>query len=217
MSKTQLYIGTDLLDFDEHINVVRRVMDFRDLDIGSNVKSYTLDIGLTKNNRKFLKFPANVKSRVEVEDEARLLTDDIEVIRGKFKTMSIGDQKIRAIVDANDWLEDISGVSIKDLGWVSGDNHVFGPTTVVDSWTAGAGAFYRYPLIFFSRLWSQESSPSPAVYPYDFYPAWSIPGIIEKIFTNKGYTVAAGGFFDSATAQALYIESAPHPNDDDFI
>ena len=66
MSKTQLYIGSTLLDFNDEVNVKRQVNDYRDMGIGSSVITYTLNIPLTKVNRVALGFIDDVRSRVRL-------------------------------------------------------------------------------------------------------------------------------------------------------
>jgi hypothetical protein len=218
MSKTQLYIGTDLLEFNAEINVKRQVNDYRDPAIGSTVKSYTLEIPLTRTNRKILGFVDDVRSRVEVTEVARLVVNGMEVIRGKFRIFSANRFSVRAIIEGSDWITDISGTSIKDLSWIAGDAHTFSSTNIVASWTASAGAFYRYPLINFAELISGDYGTGGSdVYPYEFYMMWNIEDIVTKMFLDAGYTLASGSFFAGTFGQSLYLLSRPNPAADEFI
>lgn len=216
MSKTELYIGNELLDFNNPINIKRQVNDYRDPSIGGNAKSYTLEIPLTKTNRRLLGLIDDIRSREEVSDIARLVSNGMEVIRGKFKILS-SKGSVRAIIEGNDWVGDIAGNSIKDLSWAGGDEHSFTSANILASWTAGAGAFYRYPLINFSELVSGGYGAGSSVYPYDFYPTWQIADIVTKILLDAGYTLAGSGFFAGAFGQSLYILSAPKPSPDDHL
>lgn len=216
MSKTQLYIGLDLLDFNAEINVKRQVNDYRDPAIGSSVKSYTLEIPLTINNRKILGFVDDVRSRVEVTEVARLVVNGMEVIRGKFRIFSADRFAVRAIIEGSDWINDIAGVSIKDLEWDG--THEFKSSNIVNSWTAAAGAFYRYPLINFSELWSGDyGSGGSDIYPWEFYPMWNIQDIVTNLFLEAGYTLDTNGFFHTSIGQTLYLLSKGAPVSDDFI
>ena len=154
MSKTQIYIGNDLLDFDGVFNVKRQVNDYRDLSIGSSVKSYTIDIPLTPGNTQKLKYINDLRSIEEVDDTARIISNGVELIAGKPRIMSFVTLYAKMIIEADDWIDDVKGISIKDLSW--SDPHTFTSDNVEDSWTAGAGAFYRYPLINFASLYSEE-------------------------------------------------------------
>ena len=217
MSRTQLYIGLNLLDFNNEINVKRQINDYRDPGIGSSVKSYTLEIPLTKTNRKHLGFVDDVRSRVEVSDVARLVVNGMEVIRGKFRILSVEGLNVRAIIEGSDWVSDISGTSIKALSWAGGDEHDFTSTNIENSWIATAGALYRYPLINFAALVSDGWGAGSTVYPYDFYPSWNVEDIVTKIFLDAGYTLASGSFFAGTFGQSLYLLSAPVPAVDEFI
>ena len=205
MSKTSIYLGTDLLDFTGPLNVKRQVNDYRDTDIGSAAKSYTLDIPLTPDNALLLKFINDIRSREEVTDEAKIVIDNSEVLRGKFRVLSLNSQFVKAIVEADDWIDDVKGISIRDLSWVGGDDHAFTAANVENSWSAGAGAFYRYPLINFAALYSEDFGADADMYPNDFYSMWSIEDIVTKIFAESGYTVAGGSFFSGAFGRALYM------------
>ncbi len=217
MSKTSFYIGNSLLDFNGAINVKRQVNDYRDTSIGSSNKSYTVNIPLTPGNVAKLKNINDIRSKQEVTDLARIVMNGVEVIRGTLRILNFTSLFAKIIVEADDWIDDVKGMSIRDLSWVGGDEHLFTAANISNSWTAGAGAFYRYPLINFAELYSGEAQADAAVYPYDFYPMWNIEDIVRKIFEDSGYTVAANSFFDGAFGQALYQESAPVVNNDDFI
>lgn len=217
MSKTSIYLGTALLDFNGVINVKRQVNDYRDTDIGSSNKSYTLELPNTPNNILLLQIINDIRSRGEVTDQARIVLAGIEAIRGKLRIISFTDLFTKIIVEADDWVDDIKGVSIRDLSWAGGDAHIFTAANVLASWTAGAGANYRYPLINFAELYSEDTGAGAKIYPYDLYPIWNIENIVRKIFSDSGYTVAANSFFDGAEGQALYIESVPVAAEQDFI
>ncbi|MCK4828946.1 hypothetical protein KA005_75180, partial [bacterium] len=195
----------------------RQVNDYRDMEIGSSNKSYTLDIPLTPPNKILLKMISDIRSRGEVTDLARIVLDGIEAIRGKFRILSFTDLYAKAIVEADDWIDEIKGTSIKDLSWVGGDEHSFTAANILASWTAGAGAFYRYPLINYAELYSGEHTAGAKIYPYDFYPSWNIEDIVRKIFSDSGYTLASGSFFDGTFGQTLYIHSTPFVRNSDFI
>ncbi len=210
MSKIQLYIGTDLLDFNGKVNVKRQVNDYRNPSIGGNVTSYTLDVPLTRTNRPLLGFIDDIRSRVEVTETARLVADGMEIIQGKLRVLRANTNRCVIIIEGNDWMNDISGVSIQDLSWAGGDAHTFTAANVLASWTAGAGAFYRYPLINFGITISEGyGSGGTELYPADFYPMFNIAGIVTKLFLDAGYTLDGSGFFAGAFGQALYLLAKP--------
>ena len=218
MSKVDLYIGTDLLDFSEEINVKRQVKDYRDTSLGSTNKSYTLQIPLTAANKKILQHVQDVRSRGQVSDQGRIVVDGMEIIRGKVRILRAAGEVARTIIEADDWLDGISGKSIKSLSWDSGDEHTFSKTNVQNSWTAAAGALYRYPMFNFAELLSGDYGAGGSdLYIYDFYPMWNIATIVEKLINDAGYTLASGGFFASTFGQALYLLSAPDLLADELI
>lgn len=218
MSKAQIYLGYDLLDFTGVINVKRQVKDYRDPAIGTSNKSYTLEIPLTPTNQGLLNYVSDIRSRLEVTDLARIMVDSIEIIKGKLRILSFTSLSVKAIIEADDWVDDISGTSIQDLSWASGDEHAFTSANIVASWTASAGALYRYPLISFSELISEDyGSGGSAIYPYEFYPMWNVEDIVTKLLMDSGYTLAPNGFFSGTYGKALYILSKANPYEDDFI
>lgn len=217
MSKTSIYIGNSLLDFNGAINVKRQINDYRDTSIGASNKSYTVEIPLTPGNLPKLGFINDIRSKVDVTDPARIVMNGVEVIRGTMRILNFTSLYAKIIVEADDWIDEVKGKSIRDLSWVSGEEHSFTSANVQNSFTTAAGAFYRYPLINFAELYSGEYQTGAAMYPYDFYPMWNIEDIVRKIFAESGYTVASGSFFDGTFGQSLYQFSAPVVRNDDFI
>jgi len=218
MSDMQLYIGSDLLDFNGKVNVKRQVADYTDLSLGGTVTSYTIDVPLTMGNKPKLGYIEDVRSRVEVTEQARLVANGMEIIRGKLRILRANTEKCVIIIEGNDWISDISGISIKDLSWAGGDEHEFTSANILASWTAAAGAFYRYPLINFGGLISGDHGLSGSdLFPYDFYMGWHIETIITKILLDAGYTLDTSGFFASTFGRSLYLFSDPKPALDDFI
>ncbi len=218
MSKTQIYLGINKLDFTGIVNVKRQLTDYRDLSIGTSNKSYTIDIPMTPSNTVLLQFINDLRSRGEVTDEAKIITDGIELIRGTIRILSFTELYAKIIIEADDWISEVGANKINDLSWGAAEDHTFNASNISDSWIAGPGAFYRYPLINFAELVSGDYTSNGAkLYPFDFYPCWKIADIVEKIFAESGYTLASGGFFDSATGQSLYQLSASKPNEHDHI
>jgi len=218
MSKTQLYLGTNLLDFNGEYNVKRQVTDFRDLALGASNKSYTIDIPLTRVNKKLLKLPYDVRSKQEVSDEARIVADGIELIKGKFRLLTINESAARGIIEADDWMADLSGLNLNSGTWASSYEHLFTSANIVASWSAAAGAFYRYPLINWGELYSEDyGATGSKVYPYDFYPMFHVGSILEKHLADAGYVLAANGFFASTVGNAMYILGKARTNVQDFL
>jgi len=217
MSKTKVYIGTDLLDFEEEINIKRQLNDYNDLSIGSNVTSYTINIPNTRHNIPILKNISDIRSTEQVTGKSTILVGGMQAIKGKFRILSSNIKTTKAIIEGNDWIGELSGISIQDV-WDAcpTDCHTFTSGVVETSWTAASGALFRYPLVNFAQLYSEENASGARVMPYDFYPIWSIKKIIEKIFSYVGVQIASN-FFGTTEGEKLYLESAPNVNEDDFI
>jgi len=217
MSNTRLYIGTELLDFNSTINVKRQLNDYRDLSVGSSNKSYTLEIPLTRTNMRVLEQVQDVRSRQEVEDEARLVVNGTEVIKGKFRILQVNAKAVKGIIEADDWVDEIAANALDELDW-SGDTHTFNATNIVNSWSAAAGALYRYPMINLGQITSENWGPNAPFYPYDFpVPAWNVEDIVTKLLAASGYTLAASGFFAGTFGRSLYLLSRPAAAREDYI
>ena len=207
MNNIDLYIGDDKLDFNRPVNVVFQSYDLRDTNIGSNNKSYTLEIPLTKANIEILQFANKVGSVLDTFEQARLVENGVLIIKGKLNILSISTNSISAIINADDWVGDIKGKTLRELSWVSGDDHLFLDTIIQASWAAAAGAFYRYPMVNYAQLCSEERGADSTFTPNDFLAMWNINQIVEKIFADAGYTLDSANFFGTTEGKKLYILS----------
>lgn len=215
MNKTQLYIGTDLLDFKDEVNIKLQCYDMRSSQIGNSNKSYTLNIPLTRGNKNILEHAHLINSRKQITERARLVLGGIELIRGLPRVLGINNKSIKIIIDSDDWVADISGVSLRDLSWTAPDTHTFNGTNVEASWGAANGFLYRYPLINFAELYTQEFGANAGIIPNDFVTMWNISQIVTKIFEDDGYVIT--GFFDDSAIKEYYILSEEQVADEDFI
>lgn len=210
----KLTIGTEYADFNGTVNIMKSVNDFRDLDIGTNEKTYPISLDLTATNRRLLKFVNYVNSIEQVTDSARLFIRGMDTIKGKLRILKVYKNSADVSIDANIWSDLIDGLSIRDLDW-SGDTHTFNATNVKDSWTASQGALYRYPLINFAQLHSDEHGQDAKVIANDFVPMWNVYEIITRIFTAAGYH--SWSLFNNNYLKDYYILSEPRPVDNQFI
>lgn len=218
MSKlARILLGSNILDFNDIFNVKYQCYDFRDVEIGNTFKSYTIEIPLTPTNRELLGNPDMINSRVNISEIARLQQSGITIIQGTLQILDVDRNKLRAIINADDWVGEIAEKSIRDLSWTAGDNHVFSAANIKASWTAAAGAFYRYPLINFGQLYSQEEKAGAIIYPNDFAPMFNVGDILEKIFSDAGYSIDSGHFFNSTEGAKIYILGDPAAKPDSFI
>jgi len=207
MSKSELIIGAEKLEFTEDVQATMQVYDFRDLEIGNTFKSFSFKIPMSAANRKILNFPDLLSSVINIPSQAKLNVQGFELIRGQLQVLNTEESFIKALINGDDWVNEIAGKSIKDLDWQSSDNHILNKTNIVNSWSAGAGAFYRYPLINRGQIHSQENAADADLYTPDFIPMYNIGDILEKIFEDANYTVDTGHFFNTTEGAKLYILS----------
>ena len=217
MSKAELIIGSDKLDFTEEVQATMQVYDFRDLDIGNTYKSYSFKIPMTAANRKILNFPDQLSSIINIPTQAKANVEGFELIRGQLQVLSTEESFIKALINGDDWVNEIAGVSIQDLSWAAGDNHILNKTNIENSWAAAAGAFYRYPFINRGQIHSQENAADADIYTPDFIPMYNIGDILEKIFEDANYAVDSGHFFNTTYGAKLYILSQSVQKPESYI
>lgn len=205
-----LYIGTELADFNEVFNVVYSIGDVREIGFGSNNKTYTLNIPLTKTNKRLLKFINVPGGRTEITSIARLYLNDILIMQGKLRILGSNDYSARCIIEANDWIDNLNNKKLSDLD-LSAYNYTFDNTNVVNSWTASY-PFYRYPFIWFGQL--QSLSWATGYWPTDFIPMWQITSLISAILTP--YTISST-ILGTAYLKDLYLLANEKQYPDVFI
>lgn len=203
-----LYIGTELADFNEAFNVVFSIGDIRELGFGNSNKTYTLNIPLTKTNKRLLKYINQPDVKSEITSIARLYLDGNLIIQGSVKILSSNKTSARAIITADDWIEDLKNKKMTDLDLSSYD-HLLTAVNVEASWTASY-PFVRYPMINFGYT----QSGTAEWWAPDFIPAFQVTSLISKILSP--YTINSS-FLASAAAKNLYILARERLGDDGFI
>jgi hypothetical protein len=199
--RNKLYIGSEQADFDERFNVVFSIGDIRDMSIGNNNKSYTLNLPMTKTNKRLLKFINRIDSKGEPTDKPRLYLNDLLVIFGNLKITNPGEFFTSALIDSDDWIEDLKGKKITELD-LSAYDHTLTHANVEGSWSAVYPA-YRYPFIDFGPLASGETGTSAKWSPLDFIPMVSIATLIAKIL--EPYTVTSSWLADADTKDTFIL------------
>lgn len=190
---TKLTIGYEQLDFNEPFNVMFSIGDIRNLSFGSINRSYTLNIPLTRTNKRLLKFVTQSDVRTEPSSLARLYLGEMQVISGKLKVMSYNDYFAKAIIESDYWIDDLKEKKMIELD-LSASDHTLIHANVENSWAA-AYPVYRYPMIDFGALVSAEYGSTAKWYPNDFIPMISIASLIAKIiepFTITSAWLATG-------------------------
>jgi len=216
MSNLKLYYGNDLLDYSDKVDVKYNSFDIKDPDIGYSVKSYSIIIPLTGKNRKLLGVPDVISNKKAIDGTFRLLIGETLLIKGKLRIFKIVRENIEGSIEANEWVADLGNTSIRSLAWAGGDDHTFSSANVVNSWSAAAGALYRYPLVNFGKLWSEMVGSSSEVWPWDFVPMWNVWEIVKKIFYFLEHSLDSGNFFGTTEGKKLYIMGPEPLNEQSF-
>jgi len=175
----KLYIGSELTDFNEVFNVMFSIGDVRNPSFGNSNKSYTLNIPLTRTNKKHLKFITQPDVRTEPTDIGRLYLGELLIISGKVIVQSYNDYFAKIIINSDDWIDDLKELKMISLD-LSASDHALTHANVENSWAA-AYPVYRYPMIDFGGLQSGEYGASAKWFPTDFIPMISIASLIAKI------------------------------------
>lgn len=203
-----IYIGTERLDFSDNINLVYSIGDIKDLNLGSNNKSYTIDVPLTDNNRKILKYVNTLAGRTEITAVARIFIDGGELLKGKVRVLSADSLKAKIIIEANDWAATLENTKLKDVTGLSAKAVSLTASNVSDSWSA-VDPFIRFGMIDFCQRWGQS-------YLYwitnDFIPAFSVAQLVTLILAP--YTIVSTWLASAAAKKLFFLGVEPRVNSD---
>lgn len=193
---TEIYIGNVKADYNGEVNCEFSCSDFRELNSGNNNTSYTIDLPLTRKNSELLSFASQISTITETNITGRIMVNDTEIIRGNVQVLSMGRYNASILISKDDWLAPLEAQNITEIDF-SAYNHNYTSANVLVSWTAAAGAFYRYPLINFGKHFDGAADWTI----YDFVPWFHVKTIMEKIM---GITLE-GDFYSGAFFNSLYI------------
>jgi len=209
---TKLYIGTDVIEIQEKINLQFSLCDWREFNSGGNNKAFNFKIPLTKLNGYALKNPDNPGEIGQVTAKGSLFLNGMFVLRGKVKVIEVIDEMAEITLDGNDWTEDIAKNKLSDLDFAS-ENFTLTEAAIETSW-AGADKFYRYPMVNFGALARGDFGGTAQWDPVDFGPWFRVKSILAKIFPK--YTIVST-FFDSAFGKELYVSGKRKIADTNFL
>lgn len=130
----KFYIGSELLDFNEEFNVMFSIGDINNLSFGNANKSYTLNIPLTKTNRKILKFITDPSVKTEIASIGRLYIGELLVMAGTVYFMGYNGNSAQVILKSDDWIDALKDKKMTSLD-LSAYDHLFTSQNVVDSWS----------------------------------------------------------------------------------
>lgn len=198
--QVKLMIGTEQADFNEVFNVMFSIGDIRQINFGNANRSYTLNIPLTKTNKRLLKHIIQPAVKTEQSATARLYIGEILAISGALKIQSYDDYFCKAIIESDTWIEDLKDKKMTELD-LSASDHLLTHQNVEDSWSASYPV-YRYPMIDFGGLQSGESGSSAKWFPTDFIPMIKVAELITKILSP--YTIFSS-WLATAFVKDLFI------------
>jgi len=207
-----LYIGTEQADFNEVFNVMFSIGDIRNLGFGNANKTYTLNLPLTKTNKRLLSFINQVDVKTETSAIGRLYLGELLIIAGTVKVISGDDYYTKVVIDSDSWIDLLEGKKLSELDF-SASNHDLTHANVENSWSASYPV-YRYPMISYGGLISGEKDTSARWLPCDFVPMISIASIISKILAPNTITST---WLASNYIKDLFILGAEKIASTDFI
>lgn len=196
---TEIYIGTEQADCSEDVAVLFSGGDIRDMSSGRVSSSFTIGLPLTDKNRRLLHYNDDLHSFEEVTETGYVFKDGQLVLKGKVIVTSqkIGEEA-SVIINGNGWTDHFEDKRLQDLD-LSAYDHEYNATNIEASWS-GAAKFYRYPMIWFARLFSEQTGSSALWLPNDFLPMFRVADILSAIFAP--FTLAGQFLTDIAE---LYI------------
>lgn len=187
---TEVYIGTSQCDYEDELNIDYSISNIRNLT-GRNIpKSHTIKLPWTPTNIEIFKFTSEINVHTEITDTGSINIDGSEYLgNGKVRVLQVVDKDyIKIIISQKGWIDTLSGVKIADLTWTA-DDHTYNKATIDASEDPDAtGKNYLYPLINYGQ-WDESAAGSTPVKIDERFPAVSVPGIAENIFTYCGYTL----------------------------
>ena len=198
--QVKLLIGTEQADFNERFNVMFSVGDIRQINFGNANKSYSLNLPLTKTNRRLVKHVNHAAVKTEPSATARLYIGELLIIAGTLKVQTYDDYSIKVLITSDDWIDALKDRKMTELD-LSASDHALTHQNVEDSWSASYPV-YRYPMIDFGGLQSGESGASAKWYPTDFIPMIKVAELITKILSP--YTIVSS-WLSSSFVKDLFI------------
>lgn len=208
--KTKLYIGSEQAEFNQEINARFAVGDYRDIEAGSNNKSYSLELPLTDLNKRLLKFINEISVKSEANETARLEVDDASIIQGQLQVVRITKTTAVIIINGDDWQDTIKEANLRDLTITGGD---YNANDVELSW-AGSDETLIFPMINYGALVNGETGSSADHTLPDFLAWWQVKDIIELIFDS--WTIDSE-FLNSTYGKKLYFSGKEPTLPEEFI
>ena len=197
---TEVYIGTNKLDNEQDVSVVFSGGDIRDLKSGRINSSYNITLPLTEKNKRLLHHNHEADSFDEVTETGYVFRGGILILKGKVAVLTSGyERNIEIIIQGTGWIDHFKDKMMSELDLTAHD-HEYNAANIEASWT-GSGKFYRYPMIFMAKLFSEEDGATANWLPNDFIPMFRIIDILTEIF--KPFTLEGDWLTDAAELYLL--------------
>ncbi len=200
----EIYIGTEQADCEADVPIVFSGGDIRDITEGRVGSSFEIVLPLSARNKKLLHYSNELSVFTEVSETGLVIKDGIVILKGKVvMTHVVHEVSATILIQGTGWVDSFKDKKLRTLD-VSAHNHTFNQSNIENSWT-GSANFYRYPMIYMARLFSQEDSSSGRWLPSDFLPMFRLVDILTEIF--KPFTLSGGWLTDAAEDYVLAVES----------
>ena len=190
----------------EPITLTYNVADIQDISKRNSSFSRTITLPETQNNRDVFNnisdLAADSTFNPNLKSKAWILVDTIEIFKGyiQLKSVTLSDtleNKYEVVIfaDNDTFFTRLGERYIEELDY-SDLNHIYGTTSIINSWTSGQELGYFYPLIDYGQGWTIDmispggafSSATNSFVNYnEIFPATYVKTIWDKIFNESGF------------------------------
>jgi hypothetical protein len=190
----------------EPITLTYNVADIQDISKRNSSFSRTITLPETQNNRDVFNnisdLAADSTFNPNLKSKAWILVDTIEIFKGyiQLKSVTLSDtleNKYEVVIfaDNDTFFTRLGERYIEELNY-SDLNHIYGTTSIIDSWTSGQELGYFYPFIDYGQGWTIDmispggtflSATNSFVNYNEMFPATYVKTIWDKIFNESGF------------------------------
>lgn len=205
---------------EESIEINYNIADINDISSRNSSYTKTVRIPETSLNRQIFgdiadlsvssTFNPNLKTKCWV------LVDTVVVLEGYLQLRNVQDDidlggrvyEIVIFAENDNFVKELQELELTDLDF-SELSHTYSSTNILTSWTQSWNWGYYYPLIDYGYDWdytdiSGSKFSRNDVKVEDLYPATNVKYILDKIFTEAGYSYQSN-FLNSDIFKDLYI------------
>jgi hypothetical protein len=206
---------------EESIEISYNIADINDISSRNSSYTKTVRIPETSLNRQIFgdiadlsvssTFNPNLKTKCWV------LVDTIVVLEGYLQLRNVQDDidlagriyEIVIFAENDNFVKELQELELTDLDF-SELSHTYSSTNILTSWTQSWNWGYYYPLIDYGYDWDYTDilgfklANADSAKVQDLYPATNVKYILDKIFTEAGYSYQSN-FLNSNIFKDLYI------------